>query len=230
VTVKAAMTLDGKIATATGQSRWITSEPARAHAQRLRFGHDAILVGIRTLLADDPQLTVRPTGRGAAPSALPAKSFRRIVLDTCARTPLDARVLARDSGHTTTIVVGTHAPIRKIRALTSLAHVMVAPVRRNRIDLEWLLEQLGAEQVTSLLVDGGGEVQAAFLLGGLAQRVAFYYAPKILGGRHDVKAVSGAGARTWNEILELTDLHWRRLGPDLFLSARVAANPAQVTS
>jgi diaminohydroxyphosphoribosylaminopyrimidine deaminase/5-amino-6-(5-phosphoribosylamino)uracil reductase len=94
------------------------------------------------------------------------------------------------------------------------------------MDLSWLMRQLGAEGVTSLLVEGGGEVHASFLFGGLAHRIAFYYAPKILGGRDARKAVGGDGARQWPEILRLRDARWRRLGDDLLLTARLDAPAA----
>jgi diaminohydroxyphosphoribosylaminopyrimidine deaminase/5-amino-6-(5-phosphoribosylamino)uracil reductase len=221
VTVKAAMTLDGKIATATGQSKWITGERARTHAVRLRLGHDAILVGIQTILADDPQLTARPAMVRNARSAQPPKILRRFVLDTHARTPLSARVVADDPLHATTIVVSSRAPAKRVNALAKHVNVLVAPSCQGRLDLAWLLCRLGQESVTSLLVEGGGEVQASFLLGGLAHRIAFYYAPKILGGRHDLKAVAGIGARGWDEIVQFSEIRHRQLGPDLFLSARV---------
>ncbi len=229
-TVKAAMTLDGKIATGSGQSKWITGIPARHHAMRLRLDHDAILVGIETILADDPELTIRrnlspapsPNAKPAVP--LPAnrpRSPRRIVLDARARTPLSSRIFAGDHPRTTTIVVGEGAPARRVKALAERGTVLVAPTIHQRINLCWLLGHLGSEEVTSLLVEGGGEIQGSFLLGGFAHRIAFYYAPKILGGGTDRKAVGGAGARTWSEMIKLTDPHWRRLGVDLFLGARV---------
>jgi len=107
--------------------------------------------------------------------------------------------------------------------------VMVVPANSNRktkkakLDLAWLLRQLGAEQVTSLLVEGGGEVNASFLLGGFAQRVAFFYAPKILGGRDARKAVAGDGAKSLSEVISLQDVVWRKLGDDLLLTAKVKA-------
>jgi diaminohydroxyphosphoribosylaminopyrimidine deaminase/5-amino-6-(5-phosphoribosylamino)uracil reductase len=88
--------------------------------------------------------------------------------------------------------------------------------------LRWLLKTLGKQNVTSLLVEGGGEVNASFLLGGLAQRIAFFYAPKILGGRHSRPAVAGDGVAQLGDSLELQDVQWRQLGPDLLLTARVA--------
>jgi len=219
VTVKAAMTLDGKIATATGESRWITGERARAWAMRLRQGMDAILVGINTVLADDPSLTVR---RGGTDVPLPpSRQPRRIVLDARARTPVSARLVTDAHAARTTVVVGRQAPRQRLDALRRRVCVWVAPTRAGRIDLAWLLRRLGAEEVTSLLVEGGGEVNADFLRRGLAQRVAFFYAPKVLGGREARKAVAGPGARDWREVLRLTDLEWRRVGPDLLLRARV---------
>ena len=194
----------------------------------LRRGSDAILAGVNTILADDPSLTVRTKmedGRWKM-----AKPLRRIVLDSMARTPLGAKVVSDESAALTTIVVSKLAPKSRVAALARRVNVVVAPCRqsqisnfRSQIDLRWLLKKLGAENVTSLLVEGGGEVNASFLLGGLAQRVAFFYAPKILGGRDSRKAVAGAGARNLAEALSLREVEWKRLGPDLLLTAKVAA-------
>jgi diaminohydroxyphosphoribosylaminopyrimidine deaminase/5-amino-6-(5-phosphoribosylamino)uracil reductase len=232
VTVKAGMTLDGKIATAAGQSRWITGERARAYGMKLRQGADAILVGINTVLADNPSLTVRnPKGESRSPKAAahgtkPAglsHPLRRIVLDAMGRTPLEAKVASDEYAALTTIVVSELAPKRRVAALAKLVRVMVAPSCDGKINLRWLLKKLGSENVTSLLVEGGGEVNASFLLPGLAQRIAFFYAPMILGGRDSRRAVAGEGARTLSGSLSLTDLEWRRLGPDWLLSARLEA-------
>lgn len=220
VTVKAAMTLDGKIATAAGESKWITGPGARAFGQRLRREADAILTGINTVLADDPSLTFRGGGKGK-PGGL-----RRIILDSRARTPLTSRLVTDEQAALTTVVVSRAAPAGRVRALARRVQVLLAPAgRRGRghagIDLRWLLKRLGAENVTSLLVEGGGEVNASFLLGRLAQRVAFAYAPRVLGGRSARKAVAGEGAGDGREVLELGELRWRRAGPDLLLNARV---------
>src|SRR6185436_7728393 len=93
--------------------------------------------------------------------------------------------------------------------------------RKSKIDLHWLLKKLGAEDVTSLLVEGGGEVNASFLLGGLANRIEFFYAPKVLGGRDAIPAVGGVGVAGLDEAFRLTDIEWRQLGPDLLLRARI---------
>ena len=239
VTVKAAMTLDGKIATASGESKWITGEKARAHGMKMRQGSDAILVGINTILADNPSITARAgapsttlaqtkVGTQLAEAVLGVPKLRRIILDSLARTPLDAKVVNDEFAALTTIVVSKSAPKNRAAALANQVSVLVAPVekshvanRKLQIDLRWLLKKLGAENVTSLLVEGGGEVNASFLLGGVAQRVAFFFAPKILGGRDARKGVAGKGAKSPGEVIQLRDIEWKRLGPDLLLTARL---------
>ncbi|MEI7728608.1 MAG: bifunctional diaminohydroxyphosphoribosylaminopyrimidine deaminase/5-amino-6-(5-phosphoribosylamino)uracil reductase RibD [Verrucomicrobiota bacterium] len=217
ITVKAAMTLDGKIATASGESKWITGEAARAEGMNLRLGADAILTGINTILADDPSLTLRlPDG------VTKARPLRRIILDSRARTPLAARVITDACAAQTTLVTTAAAPATRRKALARHCQVWVAPTRNGRVDLRWLLRRLGKEEITNLLVEGGGEVNAAFLLNSLAHRVAFFYAPKVLGGRNSKPAVAGLGARSLKETLRLRDLVWRQLGEDLFLTARIA--------
>jgi len=239
VTVKAAMTLDGKIATANGESKWITGAKARAYGMKLRQGSDAILVGVNTVLADDPSLTVRIV-KNIQHSTFNAQQprLRRIVLDSAARTPLKAKVVSDKFAALTTIVVSKAAPKKRVAALAKRVNVIVAPttkplsrvtrsprrsLRRSpghlSLDLHWLLKKLGSQNVASLLVEGGGEVNASFLLGGLAQRVAFFYAPKILGGRDSRKAVAGEGAKSLAEALQLRDVEWKRVGPDLLLTA-----------
>jgi diaminohydroxyphosphoribosylaminopyrimidine deaminase/5-amino-6-(5-phosphoribosylamino)uracil reductase len=227
VTVKAAMTLDGKMATARGESKWITGEKARAFGMKLRQGADAVLVGVNTILADDPSLTAR-TKRGEGEGRR-VKAIRRIVLDSLARTPPTAKVVSDEFAALTTLVVSRHAPKHRVAALARRVKIQVAPIapksdpRHPRLDLRWLLNRLGAEQVTSLLVEGGGEVNASFLLGGWAQRVAFFYAPKILGGRQARKAVAGEGVLKLADAVRLRNVEWRKIGDDLLLTARVEA-------
>jgi diaminohydroxyphosphoribosylaminopyrimidine deaminase/5-amino-6-(5-phosphoribosylamino)uracil reductase len=216
VTLKSAMTLDGRIATAGGESRWITTPASRQHAMRLRLAADAILVGVNTILADDPSLTYRtPTG------AVRPKPLRRIVLDSRARTPDTARILSDSGAETTTIVVATNAKAARVAALRERVRVLRAPTRDGRIQLPWLLRRLGRENVTHLLVEGGGEVAASFLANRLVQRVVFFFGPKILGDRQALKGVGGAGAAGWPGITRLHNVRWRRFGDDLCLSALV---------
>jgi diaminohydroxyphosphoribosylaminopyrimidine deaminase / 5-amino-6-(5-phosphoribosylamino)uracil reductase len=222
VTVKAAMTLDGKIATASGESKWITGPEARAFAMKLRRGADAILVGINTVLADDPSLTFRPGPSGKSKTEL--KTLRRIILDSMARTPLDAKVVCDEYSPLTTIVVSKSAPKNRVSALAKRVKVMVAPSREAphpRLNVRWLMARLGSENVTSLLVEGGGETNASFLFNGLARRVAFFYAPRILGGNAARKAVAGEGVKNLSDAIQLQDVEWKNIGEDLMMTATV---------
>jgi diaminohydroxyphosphoribosylaminopyrimidine deaminase / 5-amino-6-(5-phosphoribosylamino)uracil reductase len=217
VTVKAAMTLDGKIAAADGESKWITGPQARALGMKLREGADAILVGVNTILADDPSLTFRQGEKTKI-----KKPLRRIVLDSLARTPLTARVVRDEVAALTTIVVSKSAPKKRVAALAKRVHVLVAPTVKGRLlDLRWLLKKLGSENVTSLLVEGGGETNASFLFDRLAQRVAFFYAPKILGDRNARKAVVGEGVTRLSDAIQLREVEWKKVGEDLAMTARV---------
>jgi diaminohydroxyphosphoribosylaminopyrimidine deaminase/5-amino-6-(5-phosphoribosylamino)uracil reductase len=217
VIVKAAMSLDGKIATRTGESKWITSAASLSHAMKLRQGVDAILVGVNTIIRDDPSLTVRLPGV--------SKELRRIVLDSEARTPLTSRVTNDRHARLTTIVVTKKAPARRVATLERKVPVWRAPERHGQIDIRWLLAKLGAAEVTSLLVEGGGEVNASFLLGGFAHRVEFFYAPILIGGARAIKAVAGNGILDATKGLRLANVEWSRLGRDLLLTARVGALP-----
>ncbi len=213
VTVKAGMSLDGKIATVSGESRWITGEASRAMGMRFRAGADAIVVGVNTIIADDPSLTIRLPGFGR-------KRWRRIILDPRARTPLAAKALA--DGECETVIVTTKAaPEGRAKALAKFATVLKAPERDGRIDLKWLLRKLGESEITSLLVEGGGETNASFLDSGLAHRVAFFYAPLAIGGRHAPKAVGGTGAQSISGAIKLLEPRWRKAGTDVLLTARV---------
>ncbi len=231
VTVKAAMTLDGKIATARGESKWITGPAARAYGMKLRQGSDAILVGVNTVLADDPSLTFRPAGN-FQPSTINAQppTLRRIVLDSLARTPLSAKLVADEHAALTTIVVSHRAPKSRVVALGRRVKILMSPTvkssspvtRHPSLDLRWLLRKLGGENVTRLLVEGGGEVNASFVFGGFAQRVVFFYAPKILGSREARRGVAGGGVSRPKEIIQLCDVRWQKLGEDLLLSGLIA--------
>jgi len=144
------------------------------------------------------------------------------VLDARARTPLKANVVSDEWSGLTTIVAGKDAPKSRVKALEKKVRVLVAPALDGKIDLKWLLKKLGAEEVTSLLVEGGGEVNASFLSERLAQQIVFFYAPKILGGRNARKAVAGQGAMRPDEILDLENVEWRKIGEDLVLNAKIA--------
>ena len=219
VHLKAAMTLDGKIATASGESKWITGARARAASMKMRLEADAILVGVGTVIADDPALTHRVGTRRRTKG----KELRRIILDSTARTPASAKVVSDAQARLTMIVVTRSAPARRVAALASKVRVVVAPALEGKVDGRWLLEALGREAVVQLLVEGGSEVHASFLRQGLAHRVSCFYAPMVLGGRDAKKAVGGT-----NLMLPrmLRNVEWRRVGDDLLMSARLDEAPA----
>jgi diaminohydroxyphosphoribosylaminopyrimidine deaminase / 5-amino-6-(5-phosphoribosylamino)uracil reductase len=229
VTVKAAMTLDGKIATASGESKWITGEKARAFGMKLRQGADAVLAGVNTILADDPSLTFRPEFCGNSNGEPKAKPLRRIILDSMARTPLNAKVVSDEFAALTTVVVSKSAPKKRMKALGKQVNILSAPMRETtssdahpfRISLHWLMSHLGSENVTNILVEGGGETNASFLFNDLVQRVAFFYAPSILGGSGARKAVAGEGVKEFSDAIQLRDVEWKTIGEDLMMTARV---------
>ncbi len=212
VIAKAACSLDGKIATVGGESQWLTGPAARTLGHRLRHRVDAIVVGIGTVLADDPQLTTRlPRGRGKDPI--------RVVLDSRLRLPLTARMLHLDSEAPTWVATTNQAPPETIRALEGTgAQVLVLPGDAGRVSLPALLEELGARQVQSLLVEGGAETLGAFFDQRLVNQFYFFYAPKILGGQKAPGAVAGQGVIHLGEAHIVRDLKVRRVGGDLLVS------------
>ena len=224
VTLKSAVTLDGKIADVHGGSRWITGEQARAETHRLRSQSDAILVGIRTALADDPALTVR------LPEPWPREPYR-VVVDPEARLSPGARVVTAGTAARTVVAVGERATSDAIGRLeTAGATVVRCPRGGAGLDLGALLRWLSDREVTSLLVEGGGETNAAFLDSGLVDRVAFFVAPMLLGGRSAPTAVGGPG-RALADAFRLRDVTVRTLGGDVLIEGDlVAFEPANGSS
>jgi diaminohydroxyphosphoribosylaminopyrimidine deaminase / 5-amino-6-(5-phosphoribosylamino)uracil reductase len=213
LTLKAGMTLDGKIATTRGDSRWITGEASRRVVMRLRQEHDAILVGIGTVLADDPQLTIR---RGRK-----TRCGLRIILDSRARIPLTSQLLTDEFAGKTLVVVGDRAPKARVDRIRARSKVWIAPTQEGRISLPALCVELGRQGITSVLVEGGGEVHAGFLQEHLAHRIAFFYAPKIVGGREAARSVGGIGWESLEEAPRLNGIRWRSVGDDLLLTASI---------
>jgi diaminohydroxyphosphoribosylaminopyrimidine deaminase/5-amino-6-(5-phosphoribosylamino)uracil reductase len=215
VTLKWAMTCDGKLATAKGESRWITGRESREFVHRLRAAHDAVLAGIGTVLKDAPRLTARPEGaRGWRP--------KRVILDRRARTPLSAPLWSARGGGPIIICAGAGAPPRRIRALERKgAKVLLLPERSGRLPIPEVLRRLGATGITSLLVEGGSEISGAFLDARAADQVCAFIAPKLLGGRKSVPAVGGEGAPRMRDALRLREVRYFRFGPDMLLTGRL---------
>jgi len=214
VTLKAAATLDGKLADVHGTSKWITGEAARQRAHRLRAESDAIVVGITTALRDDPALTVR------LPHPWPREPYR-VVLDTGARLDAQARLIHAGTPGRALIAVGEPAPPARVRALEAVgATVVRCRTRQGRVDPAALLERLFERDVRAVLVEGGGETHAAFVDAGLVDRVALFLAPLLLGGR-EATGIVGGGGRELKSALRLTAPSVTPLGDDVLLEADV---------
>jgi diaminohydroxyphosphoribosylaminopyrimidine deaminase/5-amino-6-(5-phosphoribosylamino)uracil reductase len=212
VTLKGAASLDGRIATESGDSKWITSASARRHARLLRAENEAVLVGIETVLSDDPRLNRRPRLPGAAP-------LLRAVADTRLRIPVDSRLVRTPSEGPLVVFAGARAPEAKRRALSAAGVSVVAlPTRRGRLDLAALLAALGERGVGRLLVEGGGELHAGFLEAGLADRLVLYVAPRLLGGRAARPLVGGRGVRSVAEAVSLRGARCARVGDGWLLT------------
>ena len=227
VIAKWAASLDGKIAATSGDSRWVSGPQTRAWSHRLRVRHDAILVGVDTILLDDPQLTARSN---PAPAAM--SQPLRLVLDSRGRTPAGARVLAEQEVARTVVCCTPAAPAdwRVAIEATGASVVEFPAAADGRVDLPALLDWLGDEGVVSLIVEGGGRVHGAFFDARLVQEVRAVVAPMVIGG-DAAAAVVGIGAERMADVVPLRDLRVEQLGGDLLVTARpVAPAPAEALS
>lgn len=215
VTLKMAMTLDGKLAARGGRSRWITSEASRREGYALREEMDALLVGVGTVLADDPRL-LRHLGVNPNPGML------RVVLDSHLRMPAGAMLLEHRPEEVVVFSLDEAPALARSTIARSGARVIsVGDDGRGRCDLRQVLRWLGEHGVTSVLVEGGGEVHWSFLQEGLGQRLHAFIAPLVLGGREATPAVGGAGFPSPQEGVRLDLLEVRRLSEDIVIVAEV---------
>ena len=208
VTVKFAMSLDGKIATRTGDSKWITSEESRKYVHQLRAGSDAIMVGIGTVVADDPQLTVRR----ADGSPLPHQPLR-VVVDSDGRILPDATLL-KQPGSTLVAMAGETRGVRTLLEDAG-AEVVAVPGSDRRVNLEELLDELGRRGISSLFVEGGGTLLGSLFDAGLVDRVVGFVAPVLIGGEAALSPVGGQGAERMADALRLNDVHIETFGDDV---------------
>jgi diaminohydroxyphosphoribosylaminopyrimidine deaminase/5-amino-6-(5-phosphoribosylamino)uracil reductase len=215
VSAKFASSLDGKIATHTGESRWITGEAARTHAHWLRHMHDAVVVGITTVIQDDPALSARG-------GAVDPRQPLRVVVDSSGRTPVEARLL-KEAGGPVLIATTDAAPATALVALREAgAEVVVLPADElGRVDIDKLLEHLGARPLLSLLVEGGGELLGSFFEAGQVDMVYAYIAPMVIGGIAAPGPVGGEGVASIQDALRLTDVETMGLGEDVLISGYV---------
>lgn len=211
VVLKTAMSLDGKIATRTGESQWITGPAARRRVHQLRSEYDAIVTGIGTVLADDPQLTVRLADQETQRNPL------RIVVDSMARTPLTAKLIT-DQAAPTLLAVAEDAPPERVRALrTAGADVICLPRQGSGLNLEELCCRLGQRGVTSLMVESGAALNAAFIAQNLVDKVYWFIAPKLIGGQQAPGPLGGAGIEQLADALPLEDLTYEAVAADILI-------------
>lgn len=213
VTLKMAMTLDGKIATASGDSRWVTGEAARKAVHRWRAQSQAVMIGIGTALADDPQLTARSRG---------ARQPIRVVVDARAQLPLNSQIGRTLREPPTIVAASVSAPAEQCRALEAAGAVVLRlPERAGRVALRELMLELARREISTVLVEGGAELAAGLLVEDLVDRVVFFIGPKLLGGRSAPGPIGGSGHALMRDALPIQDLTLRRFGADVALMGYV---------
>lgn len=212
VTLKVAMTLDGKIATPTGQSKWITGENARKMVHRIRNTIDAVITAIGTIKADDPLLTVRGLRSGREHRPL------RVVIDPNLEIPFKSRILITPPD--TLIVMREGANLQKKEEILK-GGVRIIEYPGERLDLRWLMKRLGEEEITSVLIEGGSSLNARALEDGVVDKVLFFIAPKIIGGKESYPAIGGKTYRPLEEAHLLKDVKIRRIGEDILIEGYI---------
>ncbi len=211
VVCKCAATLDGRIATRTGDSKWVTGPHSRKFVHMLRHSLDGIMVGIETVRTDDPSLTARLENRKG-------KDPVRIILDTQLSISENARVFQVESEAKTIIVTSDSVSSeKKSRLADKGALVLESPVKKGRIDLELLMDVLGKMEITSLLIEGGSRVMASAFASGIVDKVYFFYAPKILGGNDGIPICQGTGPSLMSQAILVKDISVHRFDDDILI-------------
>ena len=215
VTLKCAATLDGRLATRTGDSKWITGEASRAYVHGLRHQVDAILVGAGTVITDDPQLTTRIP---ASPDGRKPRDPVRVILDTRLSIPVTSRVICHDSDAETLIVAGPEVSEQQKAVFQKKGvRILSAPLSDGLIDLNFLLECLGDSGISSLLIEGGSRVIASSLAAGMVDKILMFYAPKILGGDDGVPICKGTGPERMEDCIPVNRMSIRQIDQDVLI-------------
>ena len=215
VIIKCAATLDGRIATKTGDSRWVSGKESRAFVHRLRHAVDAIMIGINTVKQDDPSLTTRLNDlKGHDPF--------RIILDTHLAISENAKVLRLNSASDTIIVTGNSiSEKKKAQIENKRIRIIKSPVKDGLIDLDSLMDRLGDFNITSVLIEGGSRVIAKALDEKIVDKIIFFYAPKIMGGDDGVPVCKGQGPDLMNDCILVKDINVRRFGDDVMIEGYI---------
>jgi diaminohydroxyphosphoribosylaminopyrimidine deaminase/5-amino-6-(5-phosphoribosylamino)uracil reductase len=220
--LKCASTLDGRIATKSGDSKWVTGEAAREFVHRLRHAVDAIMVGVNTVEKDNPSLTTRLASR---PKYFKSLDPTRIILDTHLRISETAKLLRLHSDSDTILVTGPSVSNdKKARIEKTGARIIESPLKDGRIDLDRLMDRLGSLGITSLLIEGGSRVVASALSEGIVEKIMFFFAPKILGGDDGIPICKGPGADAMDRCIPVKDIHVRRFGNDIMIQGYIDHN------
>ncbi len=215
VTVKCAATLDGRLATQNGDSKWVTGASARKHVHRIRRTVDAIMVGIDTVCADNPSLTARIENKQA-------RDPIRIVIDPTLRIDEEARLLHQVSDAETILVAGDQIDSEKAGRLEkNNVRIMTMPLTNGKLDFGHLMDHLGNREITSLLIEGGGGIIGSAFRAGIVDKALFFFAPKILGGDDGVPICRGSGATAMKDCIGLTSVETRRFDDDILIEGYV---------
>ncbi|MCR5667202.1 MAG: bifunctional diaminohydroxyphosphoribosylaminopyrimidine deaminase/5-amino-6-(5-phosphoribosylamino)uracil reductase RibD [Eubacterium sp.] len=212
VAVKYAMTLDGRIASASGDSKWITKEKAREHVHELRKQYKAIMAGIGTVLADDPMLNCR-TCEGVDPI--------RVICDSHLRIPMDAQIVKTAHEIPTMIYAVAGANENKKAQLEKAGVRVIVQEQETQVNLKKVIQSLGEEKIDSVLVEGGGEIHGSLIQEGLADKVYAYIAPKIIGGARAKGPVMGEGIMKMSQAAQLSDVKMQEYGGDYLIEGTI---------
>jgi diaminohydroxyphosphoribosylaminopyrimidine deaminase/5-amino-6-(5-phosphoribosylamino)uracil reductase len=213
VTVKVAQSLDGKITTRTGESKWISSKNSRLLGKRLRSEVDAIVVGVDTIIKDNPLLNRKPLTANRKPH----KIYYKIILDSKLRISPKARIFSKESLGKVILATTKYAPRSKVDLFSRKAEVLICQDRNKQVDLRDLMKKLAQKEISHVLIEGGGESIASALEAKIADKILFFISPKIIGGRDAVTSVEGEGIERLSRAIRIKDAKVRRIGEDVLV-------------
>ena len=211
--MKAGISIDGKIATSGGESKWITSERSRLHSHELRNRMSGIMVGINTVLSDDPSLTYRGEHKGKDPL--------RIIIDSTLKVPFESKVIKYNNNNTIVACIENADLIKKEKLEKMGVKVMETKSKKGKVDLQEVVEKLGKDKIDSILLEGGGTLNFSALKEGIVDKVRFYIAPKIIGGQNSKNSVSGQGFYNLDDCVNLKDMSYEQMGNEIVVEGYI---------